>query len=279
MSATAAMAETNKPRSSRAYHVQVLDRAFRILDILAESGSGMSLTGIAERLQLHKSTAHRLVMVLEASHFVERNAGKGTFHLGSRLMELGLSAVAQLDIYEIARPHLRTLVSETGETAHLAVLRQGEVVSLVSSESSQTLRTPVTVGTRTPAHCTSLGKAMLAFVPNEEIDQFLGSRTLEAYTRKTITSPNRFRAELKKIRACGYAIDNEEREVGLRCIGAPVCNSAGDVIAAVSIAGPAFRINEFRISALANAVMRTAARMSASLGYRQTAARPRNTAR
>jgi IclR family KDG regulon transcriptional repressor len=275
MSAGATMAGLSKIKSSQAYHVQVLDRAFRILDILAESGSGISLTEIVERLQLHKSTAHRLLMVLEASRFVERNSVKGTYHLGSRLMELGLSAVSQLDIYEIAGPHLRTLVSESGETAHLAVLRDGEVVSLVSSESTQTLRTPVTVGNRTPAHCTSLGKAMLAFAAEEDVEEFLRGRTLKAYTRRTITSPIRFRAELKRIRTCGYAIDNEEREVGLRCIGAPVCNSAGEVIAAVSIAGPAFRINEYRIASLASAVMRTAARMSASLGYRESAAHSR----
>jgi len=264
------MAIGTKVKNSRLYQVQVLDRAFRILDALAESGSGMSLTEIAEGLLLHKSTVHRLIMVLEASRFVERNPATGKFHLGSRVMELGLSAVSQLDIYGIAGPHLRTLVSETGETAHLAVLRDGEVVSLVSAESNKTLRTPVTVGTRTPAHCTSLGKAILAFGPEEYVLQFLKGRTLKAYTRKTITSSSRFKAELRAIRARGYAVDNEEREVGLRCIGAPVCNGAGEVIAAVSIAGPAFRITDDRITTLAGAVVRTAARMSASLGYRET---------
>jgi DNA-binding IclR family transcriptional regulator len=264
------MARGTKTKNSQVYHVQVLDRVFRILDILAESGSGISLTEMAERLMLHKSTAHRLMMVLETSRFVERHPTTGKFHLGSRVMELGLCAVSQLDVYGIAGPHLRTLVSETGETAHLAVLRDGEIVSLVSAESQQTLRTPMTVGTRTPVHCTSLGKAILAFGPEEYIDEFLKGRTLKAYTRKTITSSSRLKAELRAIRARGYAIDNEEREVGLRCIGAPVCNSAGEVIAAVSIAGPAFRITEERMTALAGAVVRTAARLSASLGYRET---------
>jgi Transcriptional regulator len=175
-----------------------------------------------------------------------------------------------LDVYQIAGPHLRTLVSETGETAHLAVLRDGEVVSLVSAESTQTLRTPVTVGSRTPAHCTSLGKAMLAFAPDEQVNEFLRGRTLKSYTRKTITSASRFKTELRTIRKVGYAVDNEEREVGLRCIGAPVCNSTGDVIAAVSIAGPAFRLTEDRIPLLSSAVIRTGARISASLGYRET---------
>jgi len=113
------MATGSKTKNSQLYHVQVLDRVFRILDILAESASGISPTQIAERLVLHKSTVHRLIMVLEAARFVERNPATGEFHLGSRVMELGLSAVSQLDVYRIARPHLRTLVAESGETAHL----------------------------------------------------------------------------------------------------------------------------------------------------------------
>ena len=127
------MVGVSKTNKAEVYHVQVLDRACGILDILAESGSGIGLTEIAERLELHKSTAHRLIMVLESSRFVQKNPVSGRYHMGSRLMELGLSAVSQLDVYQIAGPHLRTLVSETGETAHLAVLRDGEVVSLVSA--------------------------------------------------------------------------------------------------------------------------------------------------
>ena len=210
-----------KVKKTHVYRVQVLDRAFQILDLLADEKSGVGLMEVAQRLKLHKSTAHRLIMSLELRRFVEKNTITGKYHLGSRLMELGLSAVARLDVYEVAGPHLRTLVKETGETAHLGVLRDGQVVSLVNIESSQTLRTPATVGTRTPAHCTSLGKAMLAFATQEHIDDFLRGRKLEAYTPMTITSAAKFKAELRAIGKRGYAIDNQEREPGLRCIGAP----------------------------------------------------------
>lgn len=263
------MASGNKTEKPSVYHVQVLDRVFRILDVLTESGSGIGLPEIADRLDLHKSTAHRLMMVLEANRFVERNPISGRYHLGSRLMELGLSAVSQLSVYEIALPHLRALVAETGETAHLAVLRDGQVVSLVSAESTQTLRTPVTVGSRTPAHCTSLGKSMLAFGTEEQVEAYLREQPLKSYTQKTITKVSRFKAELRLTRERGYAIDNEEREVGLRCIGAPIWNSSGDVIAAVSIAGPAFRISDEQIPTLSKAVVRTATRISTSMGYRE----------
>lgn len=262
------MATAKRTKGNHMYQVQVLDRAFQILDVLAKGNSGMQLTAIADKLQLHKSTAHRLVMVLEASRFVERNEASGKFHLGSKLMELGLSAVAQLNVYEIAPTHLRALVAETGETAHLAVLREGEVVSLVASESTQSLRTPITVGSRTPAHCTSLGKAMLAFSPAENVDAFLKGRTLKPYTGKTITTIAKFRNELRLIRERGYAVDNEEREPGLRCIGAPVWNSAGEVIAAISIAGPTIRIAAARVPELAANVVHNAANISHALGYR-----------
>jgi IclR family KDG regulon transcriptional repressor len=245
---------TKLPRSSnqrkpasKIYRVQVLDRAFQILNLLADEKSGIGPMEVAQRLKLHKSTAHRLIMVLESSRFVEKNTITGKYHLGSRLMELGLSAVSRLDVYEVAGPHLRTLVKETGETAHLAVLRDGQVVSLVNFESSQTLRTPATVGTRTPGHCTSLGKAMLAFATQEHIEDFLRGRKLMKYTPNTITSAAKFKAELRAIRERGYAIDNQEREPGLRCIGAPLWDSAGEVIAAISIAGPVFRIGDDRI--------------------------------
>jgi DNA-binding IclR family transcriptional regulator len=262
------------PRTSvkkpNVYRVQVLDRAFQILDVLADESAGIGLTDISDRLKLHKSTVHRLITVLENSRFVEKNAVTAKYNLGARLMELGLSAVSRLDVYEVAGPYLRELVKETGETAHLAVLREGQVVSLINVESSQTLRTPTTVGTRNPAYCTSTGKAMLAFTAPEQLDEFLRRETFSSYTRKTITSRARFKAELVEIRAKGYAMDDEEREPGLRCIGAPVWDSSGVVVAAISVAGPVFRITRSRVPALSRTIMRIAAGISASLGYRST---------
>jgi IclR family KDG regulon transcriptional repressor len=245
----------------------VLDRTFGIINTLAETRSKLSVTELAVLLRLHKSTAHRLLMVLESNRFVERDEDSGKYHLGSRIMELGLCVLSRLDACEIAKPYLRNLVEEIGETAHMGVLRDGEVVSVVNVESSQTLRTPVTVGTRTPVHCTSLGKAILAFGSPDAIDIYLRDGTLKAYTPNSITSVRRFREELRAIQIRGYAIDNEEREEGLRCVGAPVRNNDGEVIAAISIAGPAVRILDERIPALSSAVTETAARISASLGY------------
>ena len=256
------------------YRSQVLDRTFQIFDILADDRSGHGVTELAEKLNLHKSTAHRLIMVLESSRYVERDIDTGKYRLGSRILELGLSALSKLDVYEIARPHLRALMSETGETAHIGVLRDGEVVSIVNVESTQAIRTPSTIGTRHPAHSSSLGKVILAFSAPEEVDKFLAGRTLEAHTRNTITSSALFIHEIETVRRNGYALDDEEREEGLRCIGAPVRSSSGEVIASVSIAGPVFRLTRDRIDSVAAAVVRTSDAISAALGYRPNLVRP-----
>jgi len=253
---------------SSIYRIQVLDRAFQILGRIADEEAGVSLPEIAKGLHLHKSTAHRLLMALEAARFIERTPDTGRYRLGSRVMELGLSAVSRLDVYQIAGPHLRWLAEQTGETGHLAVLRDGEVVSVLNVESRQTVRTPSAVGARSPVYCTAHGKAALAFAPLDQIAAYLRNRSFKAYTPKTLTTATRLRAELEKVRQVGYAVDDEEWETGLRCIGAPVRDSSASVIAAVSISGPVFRIRAERVKPLAEAVMETASRISFALGYR-----------
>jgi len=249
------------------YRIQVLDRAFGILDVLADKDAGCGLAEVAGILKLHKATTHRLLMVLEGARYVERDAA-GRYRLGSRIMELGLSALSRLDVCEVARPHLRALVEKTGETAHLAVLRDAEMVSLIDVESRQTVRTPSVVGQRRPAYCNALGKAILAFLADEQVDEYLKGRVLKPYTPRTITSAARLRTELRMVHELGYALDDEEWETGLRCIGAPVRDSIGSVIAAISISGPSFRMDPERLEALGAAVVQAAAKISEALCYR-----------
>lgn len=249
------------------YHVQVLDRVFRMLDFLA--GEKATLPRIAESLQLHKSTAHRLLMILEAERYVERTAS-GEYQIGSRMIELGLGALSKLDLYDVAGPHLRALVQETGETAHLAVLRDREVVSLLNVDGRQTLRTPGSVGARRPVYCTATGKAIVAALSPVEIASILKDCKFESYTPRTITSATRLQTELRKTLQRGYSVDNEEWETGLRCIGAAVRDASGAPVAAISISGPVFRIDPARLPALANAVLRAAANLSRSLGHQIT---------
>lgn len=249
------------------YRIQVLDRAVGVLNAVAGEGPELGVAELAAQLRLRRSTAHRLVMVLECNNFLQRDAVTGKCRLGSRLMQLGLVALSRLDLAHLSRPHLKRLVDEVEETAHLGLLMDSEVISIVNVQCRHPLRFPSTVGTRSPIHCTSQGKAVLAFSPPEVVKGLLEHGRLKSHTKKTITSKAQFLKELSRIRELGYAIDDEEYEVGLRCIAAPVRDISGDVIAALSIAGPAFRMADDRIGALSTAVMQAAARLSSCIGF------------
>jgi IclR family transcriptional regulator, KDG regulon repressor len=251
----------------------VLDRTAAILDALAACDEDLSLFELSARLDLHKSTIHRLLMVLERHHLVERRAQNGKYGLGLKLFELGTKAFARLGLGERAHPFLERLAAETGETAHLCTLDDGEVIYLEKVEPSRSVRVPSSVGQRNPAHCTAVGKALLAFLPQSEVDALIRRRGLKAYTRHTITGTAPLKRELGAIRNRGYAIDDEEIEEGLRCIGAPVRDHSGRVVASMSIAGPAFRLTRAKTPGAARLVTKVADQLSAELGYRSAKAR------
>jgi IclR family transcriptional regulator, KDG regulon repressor len=252
------------------YRVQVLERSLGILELLCSEGPELSLIELSERLRLHKSTTHRLIGVLEQYRFVEKSSSTGRYRLGLKLFELGSKAVAHIDWKERARRYLERLAFETGETAHLCILDDGEVLYLEKVEAPRTVRVPSIVGRRYPAHCGGAGKTLLAFQPEEEIEELIKRRGLKEYTRNTLTTPAQLRDGLRLVRQKGYAIDNEEFEEGLECIGAPIRDYSGRVIAAISIAGPTFRITEEKIPVLAKSVVEVARELSADLGYHET---------
>jgi IclR family KDG regulon transcriptional repressor len=254
--------------SAPIYRVQVLERAFAIIDLLAEQDSSISLTNIAHKLELSKTTVLRLLSELEHHRYVERNGSDGSYHLGSKLFELGTKAVSRLDLLERARPYLQRLVGETGETSHIAILRDGQVTSLANCESPRTLRTPATVGGRSPVHCTSVGKAILAFRPDAEVEEVIRARGLKRCTKKTITTRAIFKQELARVREQGYAVDNQEFEEGLRCVAAPIWDYSGGVVAALSVTGPASRVIEKRVPEIARIVMSAGEDLSVALGFR-----------
>ena len=252
------------------YRVQVLERAVDILQVLSEGSRELAAGEVAERLSLHKSTIHRLLTVLDQHRLIRRNAETGRYALGLRLFEFGTRAVRGLQLRDQAQPHLDQLARETGETAHICVFDNGEMVSLGYAEGSRSLRMPATVGRRTPAYCSAVGKAMLAFLPESALDEVL-ARPLQACTEKTLVTREALLADLRQVRIRGYSVDNEEIEKGLRCVGGPVWNHTGEVAGAVSVAGPAFRITRTRVPAIARAVLAMTRRLSAELGYRPSA--------
>ena len=206
------------------YKVQALDRAFAVLDLLGESETPLGLAQVAASLQLHKSTAHRFLMVLERHRMVERTAN-GKFRLGLRLFDLGNRAIEQYDLRDRAQPHLRRLVAETEETAHLALLEAARVIYIDKIEPTRAVRMITRIGASNPVHCTSVGKAILAFLPPERAAEVLRRIRFERMTHRTIATLEALRAELEKTRRRGYAVDDEELEEGLRCIAVPVLDA------------------------------------------------------
>lgn len=251
----------------RLYRIQVIDRAVEILNCFSFDHPDLSVTEIAARTGLHKSTAHRILMALEYNGLIRQTPETGHYHLGVKLFGLGNQAVARLSLRDVAKPYLIRLMEETKETVHLAVLDEGQVLYLEKVEGPHALRIPSRVGRRIPTHCTSLGKAMLSCLEEPQVKQQLQGPRLKAYTPHTVKNLDQLLEDLAQIRQRGYAVDNEEIELGLRCVGAPIRDYSGDMVGAVSVAGPSARINLEKLPWLGAKVIHVAASISSDLGY------------
>ncbi len=204
---------------------------------------------------------------------VERTAG-GKFRLGLRLFDLGNRAIEQYDLRERAQPHLRRLVAETEETAHLCILEGAHVIYIDKIEPARSVRMITRIGASNPVHCTSVGKAMLAFLPEERLDEMLRRIRFERFTPRTIVTPEALRAEIEKTRRRGYAVDDEEFEEGLRCIAVPVLDAQRLPVAAVSVSGPSFRVTAQKLPSIANSPAAMRAGNLGGYGFRIQRPRP-----
>lgn len=254
-----------EPPASR-YRVQVLDRTIAVLQTVADSDTDLAAAEIARQLRLHKSTVHRLLAVLEHYRLIKRSP-EGTYRLGTRLIELGECAMARLKLGEHAKPFLRALANETGEGAHITILSGAEMLSIAHVEGRWSLQSLTRTGQRTQVHCTAAGKAVLAYLSDEVCDDVIARLSMVRNTRYTIVKPSALKTELIRVRAAGYAVDDEEFEEGLRCVGAPVFDHRGHVIASVSMAAPVFRLRKERLAQVARLVLAAARGLSDDLGY------------
>jgi DNA-binding IclR family transcriptional regulator len=248
------------------YRVQVVDRVLDILAAFTVETPELGVSELSRAIGLNKGTAHRLLSALESHRLVEQDRTTGRYHLGLRLWELGNCAVARLELPGPAMPALHQLSADTGETAHLAVLDDGDVLYIAKVESNRPLRIPSQVGRRLPPHCTAIGKMLLAWLPPAELDQLIGARGLPRFTPHTICDPDVLHSELTLIRQRGFAFDREELEQGLRCVAAPIRDRSAQVVAAISVAGPSVRVNESETPRLLQAVLRAARSISHTLG-------------
>lgn len=257
---------TAKSQSDR-YRIHVIDRAAQILDCFGFDHQELSVSEIGAKTHLHRSTAHRILMALEYNDLIQQNPENGKYRLGIKLFRLGHQAVSHLNLREICRPFLTRVMEETKETVHLAVLDEDQVLYLDKVEGPHALRMPSRVGRRIPTYCTSLGKAMLSCLDDQEVKNVLGVQVLRPYTANTVKTLNRLLTDLRMIRKRGYAVDNEEIEIGLRCVGAPIKDYSGTMVGAISVAAPSARLSSQKISTVGRIVVATAEEISEKLGY------------
>ena len=243
--------------------LQTLDHAIAILEALSAEGRETGVVELGRILDMPKSTVHRVLSTLRDHRFVEQNGFSGKYRLGLKLWELGCSYMAQLELNRIVRPYLEWLTLHSGESSHLAVLDRNEVVYLHILESDRPMRAFVRAGSRTPAHCTAAGKALLAHEDQTTIEDVIKSG-LSAYTAYTITEPEQFRSELDHVRELGYAISYGEYLADIAGVGAPVWDQSGHVVAAIAVSGPAVGFNIDRLAAL---VSQAATKASMAMGY------------
>lgn len=250
--------------------------AMRVVKAFSDDEYEIGISNLARRLALPKSTVHRLASTLVDAGFLEQNPETGGYRLGLALFDLGMLVRRKMNVVTQARPYLRALMERTGESVHLTVLDHASVLYVNNIASPQAIRMQSNLGARVPAHCCSEGKALLAFRPAAVVDSVIAAG-LAPRTPKTIVTPQRLRDELARVRGRGYALDDEELEIGLRAAAAPIRDHRGDVIAAVSIAGPVQRVSKKALQRFAADAVATGRTISQRLGYdaaRRSAAIP-----
>lgn len=241
-----------------------------MVDLLtSKAGEGLTLAEASAHLKVSKSTAHRYLTTLEELKVAERDAKDG-FRLGPKLIEVAGVFLSKHDLARASQPTLERLASETEETAHLAAPLGTSVVYLAKVEGPHSVRMVSQIGTRNPMHCTALGKAILAYSPPDKLQHVL-HEGLSQRTPNSITSAEALFAELERVRASGFAVDDQENEMGVRCAGAPVFDLTGRVVGALSVSGPASRLTADRCRALGPAVAQAALEVSRGMGYHSQA--------
>lgn len=245
--------------------VKSVFRTMKILEFLG-GNPGTNVTDISKTLGFPKSTTHEILATLEQGNILSKDQ-HNRYHLGIKLFELGSLAQPNLELRRLAYPFLQELNVTFDETVHLTILDRYEVLYVDTLESTKSLRPHAILGVRAPLYCTGVGKAILAFLPSDEIEQYLTTHELRQRTEHTILDKDVLREELKTTLHRGYSIDNMETEEWLRCVGAPIRNHTGKVFASISLSGPSQRVTREKVPEIAREVMRQANNISRQLGY------------
>ena len=247
-------------------HVAV-ERALVLLRYIVDNPDGLSIREVSRSLGYSPATVQKLINALNTQGYVVQDKLTERYHLGAEAVQLGLTALSRLEIRRIARPHLEALSSESGETVFLGIARGNHVIYIDKVVSTQPIRMDAPLGVNRPYNCTAVGKVLLAGLPDEELERLAAEGAFEQRTERSISEPDALRVEIEQVRAQGWARDDEEFISGAGCVAAPVCDHEGQVIAALTVTGPATRINE-RFDQFVAQVKTHAAAISAEMGCR-----------
>jgi DNA-binding IclR family transcriptional regulator len=250
------------------YNVRAVERALQILGCFDDEHPERGVSEIAQEVGLHKATTHRIMTTLLNSGYLERATGEQKYRLGMHLADLGCKVIRRMDVRREALPAMVQLAEKWDETCDLGLFDRGQVFDVEVIPGSHALTVTAAVGQRLPAHCTASGKLFLAHLSPPDLEAVL-SRPLAAHTGRSITSPTALRQQLEVIRRQGYGVDDEEFEVGIRAVAAPIRSYTGDVVAAMSLLGPASRITLERVAEIAEALKGAAGGVSRRLGWTQ----------
>jgi DNA-binding IclR family transcriptional regulator len=245
--------------------VPALERGLAILELVAMSRNGLTFSQIARQLEFPKSSIHCLLVTFEREGYLHRHEPTGRYVCGEKLIKIANSAMSGILFREKALPVLRSLAERTSLTAHMAILDGGVATLIAKADMAGTQKVATWVGKRIDIHCTSLGKCLTAYLAETDLDSLVREHGLLRHNENTIASVSGLKRELSKTRTLGYAIDDEEEEIGIRCLGVPVFGANHDVIAAISVSGTVSHMQPEQCGALINELRRCASEIAARL--------------
>lgn len=257
---------------------QSLERGLRILEIIASTGSLTSLAEVARRTGLHRSTTYHLLRTLVELGYLRQDLQSRGYEIAAKLFHLTGRTWTPEQLGGVSEPLLAEVTQQTGEGASVAVYRNGDVIIVAKRDPDEPVRVVQNVGAQRPIHATAVGKAIVAFLPHSEMDSVVDRLRFERFTPRTILTRAAFETELRRVRAAGCAIDDEEHVEGIRCIAAPVFSYTGQVVASLCSVGPKSRMTRQRLRELRQPLLAAAADLSERLGWAQDAAASRRRA-
>jgi DNA-binding IclR family transcriptional regulator len=250
------------------YIIQAVSHALDLLEQFHDDVDELGVTELSKRLKLHKNNVFRLLATLESRGYIEQNKATENYRLGLKALELGQTFIKQMGLLRQAKPILEKVVGSCNETAYVAIFKEGSVVYLDVVETDMTVRVVSRVGSRLPGYCTASGKVHMAFMSEDEINELYPSRQLKGYTSTTITDREQLKETLKTVTEQGYALDDEEMDLGVRCVAAPIRDYTRRIVGAISVSGPTMRLGDERIEKeLIPLVQGAAEELSSRLGY------------